>query len=417
METSAKPKSGFRLFAGDKVLWIILALLAIISVLVVYSSAAKMGYDPRYDTTTTRFLTAQLVRLLGCAALLALLHKINCQLYNRLSRVLFWGSAALTIAAYFIGTSHGDASRWIFGIQPSEALKISTVIFMARQLSVRQSTIDRQRIVPTLMFWRWFSDPAQQKIWRDGTWPIVCPVVFACAVIVKDHSSSALLVFIISLVMMYVGRVKAVELLKLVGLASVAVCLLVMMGFGRANVIKQRMGMFFGREVNTEHVVESTMTIDKLSDTERALVAIHKGGLTGSGAGHSTMRVLLTHPESDYIYALFVEEYGLFLALVLMSFYLWISVRGIAIFTRCETAFPGLMVLGLVLLITIQALMHIMVSLGLFPETGQNLPFVSHGGSSLLFSTWAMSIVLSVSRQNDEKSHVKPRGESILEKR
>ena len=147
------------------------------------------------------------------------------------------------------------------------------------------------------------------------------------------------------------------------------------------------------------------------------MIAIHEGGLFGKGAGHSAMRVALTHPECDYTFAFFVEEYGLLMSLLIVSLYLWITVRGIVIFGRCETAFPGLLVLGLVLMITIQALLHILVSVNLFPETGQTLPFVSRGGSSMAVATIAMGIVLSVSRQNDEKSHVKPRGESILEKR
>ena len=129
--------------------------------------------------------------------------------------------------------------------------------------------------------------------------------------------------------------------------------------------------------------------IEHLTDTERSMIAIYNGGIFGEGAGQSAMRVEMIHPESDYAYAFFVEEYGIVLAVALLMLYLWIFFRGIEIFRRCGTAFPGLLVLGLALLITCQALLHIMVTVNLIPETGQTLPLISRGGSSTLFTTIA----------------------------
>ena len=156
--------------------------------------------------------------------------------------------------------------------------------------------------------------------------------------------------------------------------------------------------------------------MEQLTDTERSMIAIRNGGLLGQGAGQSAMRVEMTHPESDYAYAFFVEEYGILLAIVLLMLYLWIFFRAILIFERCGTAFPGLLVLGLALLITCQALLHIMVTINLIPETGQTLPLISRGGSSTLFTAIALGMILSVSRQNEEQSHDRPKNESIYEK-
>ena len=156
--------------------------------------------------------------------------------------------------------------------------------------------------------------------------------------------------------------------------------------------------------------------IDRLTDTERSMIAIHNGGLLGEGAGQSAMRVEMIHPESDYAYAFFVEEYGIILAGILLMLYLWIFFRAREIFVRCGTAFPGLLVLGLALMITCQALLHVMVTVNLMPETGQTLPLISRGGSSVLFTVIALGMILSVSRQNDEHSHDTPRSESIYEK-
>ena len=146
------------------------------------------------------------------------------------------------------------------------------------------------------------------------------------------------------------------------------------------------------------------------------MIAIHNGGVLGVGAGQSAIRVEMIHPESDYAFAFFVEEYGMLLGLALMMLYLWIFFRAIEIFRRCGTAFPGLLVLGLALMITCQALLHIMVTVNLIPETGQTLPLISRGGSSTLFTAIALGMILSVSRQNEEHSHLRPKSESMLEK-
>ena len=161
---------------------------------------------------------------------------------------------------------------------------------------------------------------------------------------------------------------------------------------------------------------QDTKPIEDLTDTERSMIAIHNGGVLGVGAGQSSIRVEMIHPESDYAFAFFVEEYGLLLGLALMMLYLWIFFRAIEIFRQCGTAFPGLLVLGLALMITCQALLHIMVTVNLIPETGQTLPLISRGGSSTLFTAIALGMILSVSRQNEEHSHDKPRSESMLEK-
>ena len=413
--TRAKLKEragGFRLITGDRVLWVILAALAIISILVIYSSSAKMGYSVSDARSVTDLLREQLKNVLICIFALLVVHKINCRIYGRWAWFIYGCCWLLTLAPYFKESGINDAHRWIFGIQPNEALKIATVILLARQLAARQSIIDRLRIVPSLNPAKWFNSPEQKKIWRQGTFPILMPVVLACAVILPAHTSAALLVFVISLIMMYVGRVRRSELLKIVLLAVSAAVLLSLVRVGRTETAGGR----FSTWKQTLLESRSGVSANNLTDTERSMIAIYEGGLFGKGAGQSAVRVELTHPECDYTFAFFVEEYGLFMALIVMSFYMWIAVRGIVIFTRCETAFPGLLVLGMVMIVALQALLHIFVSVNFFPETGQTLPFISRGGSSMLFATAAMGIVLSVSRQNDEKSHDKPRGESILER-
>lgn len=406
----------FRFFTGDRVLWIIAAVLAVISVLVVYSSTAKMAYDAHTARTTAHFLRQQLFILVAGTCILFVVQKINCRVYGLFARPAYALSALLTLAVYFIGATTNGAARWIplgpFQFQPSEALKVATVLFLAQQLAARQSKIDRLRIVPSLRFWTWRKSPQQRRIWREGTWPILMPVVIACAVIFPAHTSSAVLVFMASWVMMLIGRVRFKELMKLIGLAVAGIILIMTLNLGRSETAE-------GRVATWIHLWTRSQTekpIEHLTDTERSMIAIHNGGIFGEGAGQSAMRVEMIHPESDYAYAFFVEEYGLLLAAVLLMLYLWIFFRAIEIFRRCGTAFPGLLVLGLALLITCQALLHVMVTVNLIPETGQTLPLISRGGSSTLFTALALGMILSVSRQNDEQSHETPRSESLYEK-
>lgn len=406
----------FRFFAGDKVLWVILAVLAVISVLVVYSSSAKMGYSAATSATATDFLRKQLIFAGISLVCLLAVHNINCRGYWRWAWVFYWVCIALTIYPYLRGLTTNNAARWIqigpFQFQPSEALKVATVLLLSRQLASRQAVIAKLKLIPSLNPVKWLRDKTCRKVITEHTVYVLGPVVLACMVILPAHTSSALLVFLVSLIMMYIGRVRKRELMKILFFALLAWGAMSMFQLGRSDVAGGR----FSTWIQTWTESRMDVRAQDLTDTERSMIAMHEGGLFGKGAGHSAVRVELTHPECDYTFAFFVEEYGLFMALIVMSFYMWITVRGIVIFTRCETAFPGLLVLGLVLLITIQALLHIFVAVNFFPETGQNLPFVSKGGTSMIFSAIAMGIVLSVSRQNDEKSHVAPRAESIMER-
>ncbi|MDO4757761.1 MAG: FtsW/RodA/SpoVE family cell cycle protein [Rikenellaceae bacterium] len=415
--TTQTPPTGLRRwFTGDRVLWVIVAVLAVLSVLVVYSSIAKMAYDAHTIRTTSQFLRQHLIILFFSLVIMVIVQRMNSRIYHRAARWVYYASLLLTVSVYFIGATTNGAARWIplgpFNFQPSEALKVATVMFLAMQLAARQTKIDKIRIVPSWRFWTWRTSRYQRRIWREGTYPILLPVVAACAVILPAHTSSAALLFLATWVMMLVGRVSGRELMKLIGWAFVGFVLLMALNLGRGETAEGRLSTW----VKLWVLPQDTKPIEDLTDTERSMIAIHNGGILGVGAGQSAMRVEMIHPESDYAFAFFVEEYGALMAIALMMLYLWIFFRAIEIFRRCGTAFPGLLVLGLALMITCQALLHVMVTVNLIPETGQTLPLISRGGSSTLFTAIALGMILSVSRQNEEHSHDAPRSESMLEK-
>lgn len=390
-----------RIFEGDRTLWIIYTVLLVISILVVYSSTAKMAYDISSKMTTTDSLRQQIMFVVLAIPTIFMVHKIDYKVFMRLTPLFYYIFIALTIATYFVGTTTNGAARWIaigpIQFQPSEGLKILTILMLARRMESRQGNINTINLLPTS--WR-LSDPRQQRIIRENTRPLLGPVILSCAVIVPAHTSTAVLIFLVSVVMLYIGRVRISELVKLTvilgAVGIVGLSALTLAGVGRGDTATGRLSTWVQEWVGDGKVNASY----ELSDTQRAMIAIRNGGLFGEGAGHSTSRAVIIHPESDYAYAFFLSEYGLIIGLLLMLLYLWVFFRSMEICKRCKTAFPALMTMGLGLLITCQALLHIFVQINIIPETGQTLPLISRGGTSLLFTTLAFGMIISVSRTN-----------------
>lgn len=408
-----------RLFTGDRVLWTIVATLMVMSILVVYSSTAKMVYQGASDTGTYSYMFKQICFVgLGLGVMLWV-HKVDYEKYRTWAWVVYGGALLLTIAAYVpgIGLVVNGARRWIplgfMTLQPSELLKVTTIMILAKQLGARQRNIENMALLPPLEFWRWGRTWRRVKrILTESTIPILGPVVLSCAVILPAHTSSAALLFVTCWIMLAIGRVRKGELGRLM-LLAIAAALLTMgaLNIGRSDTAAGRMDVWISTLFGDEQV-----PIEDLSDTQRSMIAIYNGGLTGMGAGQSLMRVELIHPECDYAFAFIVEEYGLLFAILIMMLYLWIFYRCKVIFDGCASGFPSLLVLGLGLMITLQALVHILVTINFAPETGQPLPFISHGGSSIISASLALGMVLGVSRALAEKTLDRPRSESLYEK-
>lgn len=394
-----------RILEGDRTLWIIYAVLIVVSILVVYSSTAKMAYDITSHLTTTESLRQQIMYILVMSLpLIFIAHKINYNFYRYITRIGYWLFICLTILTYFIGATTNGAARWLpigpIQFQPSEGLKIFTVLMLARCMERRQDVITKIKLLPTSLKLR---STEQKRILRENTIPILGPIILSCIVIAPAHISSAVIVAMVSVIMLYIGRVPKWEIFKFCSIACIAAvvgfALLSLVGIGRGGVAGDRLTTWI-----TEWTTNGEKSrVNDLSDTERAMIAIHEGGFMGEGAGHSSSRAVIIHPESDYAFAFFTSEYGFIAAIVLMLLYLWITFRAIEICRRCPTAFLTFMTAGLGLLITCQAMLHILVQVNFLPETGQTLPFISRGGSSLMFMSIALGMILSVSRIPEKK--------------
>jgi cell division protein FtsW len=401
----AERLQGGRIFEGDRTLWIIYAVLIVISILVVYSSTAKMAYDVTSRLTTTESLRQQIMYVLVMSLpLIFIAHKINYNFYRYTTRLGYWLFIILTMVTYFIGATTNGAARWLpigpIQFQPSEGLKIFTILMLARAMEKRQDVITKIKLLPTSLK---INTPEQRRIIRENTIPLLGPIILSCIVIAPAHISSAVIVGMVSVIMLYIGRVRKWEIFRFCSLTVIAAVLgfslLSLIGVGRGSTASGRLSTWI-----TEWTTDGKKdVVNDLSDTERAMIAIHEGGFIGEGAGHSSSRAVVIHPESDYAYAFFTSEYGFIAAIVLMLLYLWITFRSIEICRRCPTAFLTFMTAGLGLLITCQAMIHILVQVNFLPETGQTLPFISRGGSSLMFMSIALGMILSVSRIPEKK--------------
>ena len=413
-----------RFFSGDRVLWVIIAILSIASLLVIYSSTASMAYRKAGGDTAHYFLQQLKFIVLGFAAMIAV-HRIDYQRYARPRFLSFVFVTALLfmLLTFFVGVNLNSASRWIriplIGVtfQPSDFLRIALIAILARQLAKRQTNIHRMPLLPALTLRGWRKNPDKNfNILTNITIPVLGPIVIACAAIFISNFSTAAITFCTCLIMLYVGRVRVRELWRLVALVFVtmvcAVSVMYAFNIGRSHTWVNRLGI--GDMMSKTEQVKAQGEDDDLQQ-EQARIAIASGGLMGKGPGNSTQRSNLPHAYSDFAYAFIVEEYGLVGSCLILFLYLCVFFRGIVIFQRCGTALPSLLVLGLSLMITLQALINMMVSVGYFPVTGQTLPLISLGGSSVVFTSLSLGIILGVSRQMKEQSLDRPKGESLLE--
>lgn len=395
-----------QLLPGDRVLWVIVAMFFAISIVVVYSATSQLGFK---GGSTSEFLQKHIVTLSLSAIIMFGCYFMGARLLRKVTWICYVGALLMTLSAYLFGSATNDAHRWLdlgfFRFQPSELLKIGTIMLLAARLSVRHQRIKMMHLLPTTFDVRKWKSEKERNIIFDEVIPIVLPIALACAAILPAHTSSAIHLFIIAVVILFIAGIRWREILKLIAVAAIT-GLLVIFTVGRGGVVVSRISSFFNIAEKKEQVDKSIM--DKYTDSERSQMAIHNGGFFGVGAGRSVMRARLTHPESDYLFAIVVEEFGLLLSFVIILLYLWLFFRALRIFEKCEWLYAGLLAVGLALLVTSQGFLHIGVTIGMLPETGQNLPFLTQGRTGMFCASIAVGLILSISRQVEQGTLVPP---------
>ncbi|MDR0907953.1 MAG: FtsW/RodA/SpoVE family cell cycle protein, partial [Rikenellaceae bacterium] len=332
---------------GDRALWVIVIILAAVSLLVVYSSTAASVYSSSgADGSHTKIFLKQLIVVLVSLAGVYVVHKINYQLYGRIVWVAYALSLAFTILVFFIGTTGTgaeDAPRWImipllnFTFQPSDFLKVTTVMAVARELARRQNDINRGSIFPPLTPRGWRENPNSWRILKETTIPLLFPIILSCVIVFPTNLSTALILFATCFVMLFIGRVRVSDLGKWLLIVIVVAGL----GIGFLYAIGKppaRMETWVNRALSYVGIGDKAEDADYNYQIEQAKIAIASGGVWGRGPGQSVQRNNLPKAESDYAYAFIIEEYGVVGGVFILLLYLWIFYQATLIFRKCGTA-------------------------------------------------------------------------------
>ena len=406
---------------GDGIIWMVFFLLCIISVLEVYSASSSLTYKAGNYWKPVLYHTILL--LFGVGFMIVTMN-IKCKYFKIVTPFALLLSLIMLIAVLVVGQSTNGAQRWIglFGIQfqPSEIAKGAVILAEAQILSAMQTI-----------------DGADRRAFRYILY-ISLPIVFLIAM---ENLSTAALLFLTVIIMMFIGRVPKQQLGRLLGvltlLAAFGFAMIMLIGneqketassekmnmteqvtekkeeigilskvFHRADTWKARIIDFMD---HTE-VAPEDVDLDKDAQKSHAKIAIASSNIVGKGPGNSVERDFLSQAFSDFIYAIIIEEMGIIGAAVVCLLYIILLFRTATIANRCANAFPALLIMGIALLLVTQAMFNMAVAVGLAPVTGQPLPLISKGGTSTIVNCIYVGIILSVSytaKRKDEPTEKK----------
>ena len=373
---------------GDKLIWAVVFILTIVSFLAVYSSTGTLAYKYHGGDTNYYMLKHAIILFLGLV-LMYLAHLVKYTYYSRIFQIILYVAVPLLLVTLFFGQTINEANRVLYipvlglTFQSSDLAKITLIIYLARMLSKKQDSI---------------------KDFKSAFVPLLIPVLLVCGLILPANFSTAAILFTISIVLMFVGRVKMSYIFGMIGIGIVALAIGLLVLYwmpvedqGRLGTWKNRIIAFTSGEGGDNYQVEQSK------------IAIATGGFVGKMPGNSTQRNFLPHPYSDFIFAIIVEEYGLVGGVVIILLYLFLFYRIVIIVVRAPGTFGSLLVAGVGFALVFQAMINMGVAVNLLPVTGQPLPLLSMGGTSIWFTSLSLGIILSVSkelgRNEEENTH------------
>lgn len=364
---------------GDPVIWAVLIALSIFSVLAVYSSTGTLAY--RYQGgNTSYYLIKHASSLLAGLFIVFLIHLIPYRLFSRISQVLLIMAVPLLLATLIFGSNINQATRSLripvigMTIQTFDFAKLALIMFLARMLSLHQNDVGNN--LNTFL-------------------KMLGSVILICGLILPANFSTAFMLFMVCYILMFIGRVRFKYLLSfgsiLLFILSVTIFIALHSEWeGRWVTWKNRIESFIDKESGDNYQVNQSK------------IAIVSGGLIKLRPGKSIQRNYLPHPYSDFIYSIIIEEYGLAGGVVVMFLYLYLLFRAGVIVRKSTRTFPAFLAIGLTILIVMQAMINMAVAVNILPVTGQPLPIISMGGTSILFTCISLGILLSVSRGIDQ---------------
>ena len=397
-----------KIFRGDKVIWIVALLLGIISLIVVYSASSALVVK-NYGGNTGRLLLKHAGTLLIGFAMMFLAYKIDYRRFAKFAWFLLVPCMALLLYTLVFGKHINSANRTInlFGVsfQPSEIAKIILITYLARQLVMMGDGLNN---------------------FKEVLIKLALPILVTAALIFPENLSTAAILVLVCMVLLFIGRVKFLHILAILGICVMGLGLYLLFDAAKTTISNNK-----AEKANAEGVAgvetfkpkqnriqtwanrlsamgSSEEKVDPFDDHHYqqtyAKIAVATGSVFGKGPGKSEQRNFLPHPYSDFIYAIIIEEYGMVGGVIVLLLYVILFTRVLRIVHRRPLTFGSFMAFGLGFIIIVQAMINMGVSIGLLPVTGQPLPFVSMGGSSMMATGFIIGMILSVTRNiEDEK--------------
>lgn len=376
-----------RKIKGDKVIWAVVILLSVVSLLAVYSSTGTLAY--RYQSGNTEYYMIKHFLILVFGLLLMYVaHLIKFTYYSRIFQIALYIAVPLLILTFFIGMNLNEAKRVLplpfnLSFQTSDLAKLTLVIYLARLLTKKQNEI---------------------KSFKSAFLPLMLPVLLVCGLILPENFSTAALLFVTCLVLMFIGRVNMTYILSLVGIGIVSLVIFITILY---NMPGEKQGRLWTWKNRVENFVNTDANSESNYQVEQSKIAIASGGVFGKGPGNSTQRNFLPHPYSDFIFAIVAEEYGLLGASFIVLLYLILFFRAVTIVSKIPQNFGAFLTIGVSFNLVFQALINMGVAVNLLPVTGQPLPLVSMGGTSIWFTSLSIGIILSVSKEIQNPTIIK----------
>lgn len=369
--------------SGDKTIWAIAALLAIYSFLPVYSSSSNLEYVVGNGTVGSHLLKHFVMLVIGFG-IMFLVHKIPIHYFSGLSLIALPVVVLLLIYTLAQGSTidGANASRWIripfmgFGFQTSTLALVVIMVYVARYLTLLKKQ-EEVRFTQTIL-------------------PLWLPVLLVVGLIFPANFSTAAMIFVLVLMLCFLGGYPIKYLIVIVSAGLLFALLFIASAKAFPDAFPNRVDTWVSRIENFGGETDPSADYQ----VDRAKMAIATGGVFGIGAGKSVMKNFLPQSSSDFIYAIIVEEYGLVGGLLLLLTYLLFLFRVMVVSHRSERTFSKLVVLGLGIPIVFQALINMGVAVSLLPVTGQNLPLISSGGTSIWMNCMAIGIILAASSKS-----------------
>lgn len=363
---------------GDRWIWLIIIMLSMISIMAVYSATGAIAYK-KGVAVEKYLLFKHIIFVLMGIGMIYIAHLLDYKYYAGISKILMIITLPLLLYTLAFGSQINGASRWVqvpvigLTFQTSDLAKLALITFLARMLTKKQENI---------------------KDVKNSFIPIMGSVCVVFVLIALANLSTALMLFGVSILLLIIGRISIKQIAFVCAGGVVLLMFVVFLG-PRRETYKSRINTFIHPELQSS---------DKTFQSDHSKIALATGGLFGKGPGNSTERNFLPHPYSDFIFAIIIEEYGTVGGLGIVVLYLVLLYRCVRIVVRSPKAFGALLAAGLSFSLTIQAFANMAVAVGLGPVTGVPLPLVSMGGTSMIFTSIAFGIILSVSRDVEEHS-------------